>query len=307
MSVIERFSPTKLRTFVTCERKYKYQYIDRLAPLIYQRPLEFGSMGHTILEKYYIHKQLTDDGKESSFSLTDILAEIREAREAIGFSGNTVQFFEQDMAALEGMLIAYVAKYNNFEKDYHILGVEQRILSEQRYAGIQLEGIIDALWTDENGKHWVVDHKFMSRINETWVRKMPLDYQTHTYIKLANEWLAAKGLDPVRGILFNVIKKPTKRLKQKQSIREYMMEISSDYIERPGEFYHRVPVIVTTQHRADFEEFLNRVSADMLRAHELESFRQNVYQCDVMGVCPFLELCLHGKEALHYYKTRTPR
>lgn len=298
MSVeLVNFSASKIRQFLSCEKKYEYKYVDGLLPRTYQRALEFGSIGHKFLENWYTH--LKDGGE---FNLKAISETIKTDRGLEDFDSFTTQAFETDLYTVHGMIAAYTKFYENDPKQWEILAVEQLIDYAQSFEGIHLRGIPDLVVKERNSDFvWIIDHKFLAQITQGLLKKLPLDIQVHMYLKMVKQYI--NKLYPelkIRGVIYNIVRKPGIRQKKDESLEAFQLRLFKDYSDRPEEFFFREYVIVTEHNIAMFEEFMTNIAIDMKRKHSTGKFIQNVFACDQYGECPYIELCLRGKEAASY-------
>lgn len=295
----DTFSASKIREFVSCQRRYKYKYVDRLAPRIYQRALEFGTIGHHFLEQWYISLR---DG--TTYDVLAIAEDIKRERGLEGFDSESLQMFENDVFTACGMIEAYIKHYAKDAEKYEVLMVEEKISYSSKINGKILNGVPDLILKERNSNHvWIADHKFLAQVSDGLVKKLPLDYQIHAYLKMGKEWLTQNRPELfLRGAIYNIVRKPSKRLKKGQTLKEYQQELFLDYSERPDEFFFREMPIVTDKLIANFDSFLEIVTEDMTQKHASGKFLQNIFACDVYGTCPYLELCLYGDASKHLYK-----
>lgn len=296
---METFSATKIREFVTCQKRYQYRYVDGLAPRAYIRALEFGSIGHKFLEEYY--KSLRDG---TPYDTKAVAEQIKEARGLEGFDAYSMQTFETDVFTACGMIEAYINHYKSDNELYEVLLVEQMLQYSSKFNDRILRGVPDVILKERKSKFvWIVDHKFLTNITEGLVKKLPLDYQIQAYLKMGKEWLAKTHPDLIlRGAIYNVVRKPSKKLKKNQTLTEYQHELFEDYSLRPEEFFYRELPIVTDKHIENFDTFLDIVTGDMIEKERTGKYLQNIFACDNYGLCPFIDLCLYGDSSRHLFK-----
>lgn len=300
MSVQENtVSITQIREFLTCEQRYDYRYNQLLSPRIYQRALEFGSIGHKFLEEHYVALK---EGR--SLSIVETLEKIKQDRIAQEMDAFTLQKFETDLFMAYGMFQAYTTYYKSDTEKWEILLAEDMLSLPEKINGLTFRGKPDLIVREKNsGFIWVIDHKFMAQVSEGLIKKLPMDHQVHAYIQMTRHWLKEKGHDwPIRGVIYNVVKKSQRRLKAKQTLPEFQKELHDCYLETPDDYFLRQHVIVTDHHIRYFNTFMNQVTGDMARRQEDKQYKRNIYACDSYGECPFLDLCLNGEVSEHLYK-----
>jgi len=300
-----KLSYSKIRTFMTCEQMYKWSYVDNLVPLSTPRALSFGKMGHRFLEEYYKHHSFNVPFSQSH--MLELMNTFRKEADDSCQNANQIQNMEMDLSALMGMITAYQDIYKFADTEWEILAVELPVQTKVEYRGreVDLVGIIDLVVKDKNGNIWVVDHKFLRTISDELVRMLPLDFQMLCYHFLLNEWLQAHKIEGrLKGAIYNVIKKSGKRLKKKQTTKEYQMELAGDYLKEPDKYFHREPVLVFPESYRMFEKILNRHIVVIPNALMGNKFCPNTTSCTNFGQCSYLDLCLKGGAAHHLYKKK---
>jgi putative RecB family exonuclease len=63
-----RLSPTRINTYVTCPRKYRYRYVDRI-PTILTGPLAFGRILHKVVLDLHLDASETQSDLDLNFAL----------------------------------------------------------------------------------------------------------------------------------------------------------------------------------------------------------------------------------------------
>ena len=297
--IFKTISVSKIREFVSCQKRFEYKYVQGLEARTYQRPLEFGSIGHKFLELWY--KSLKDNTVYDAMAVAE---QIKLARGFDGFDAYSLQQFETDVFTACGMIEAYIQHYKTDIENYEILLIEEMVNYETEINGIRLRGVPDLILKEKKSNFvWVVDHKFLAQITEGMVKKLPLDYQVHAYLKMVKPWLEKNHPTLfLRGVIYNIVRKPSKRLKKDQTLSEYQKELFEDYLLRPSEFFYREMPIVTPQLMQNFDGFLDIITMDIKEKVASGKFLQNIFACDNYGQCAFLDLCLYGNASRHLYK-----
>lgn len=295
---------SKLSTYLRCEQLYEYRYMHFLEPKEYIRPLQFGDMGHQILAKYY---QCLKDKTFFDFNAT--VQDIVDSKEAEVVGANAMQAFQQDISALRGMIAAYM-KFHQADQKWNIEGVELTVQANSddvpHFNGFTPKAILDAL-IEVQGKYWIVEHKFLSRVDSGLIDTLPLNLQVNMYYDLVNRWLKNTGKDGLTGVIFNIVKKPSKRLKKNQTVDAYIKELHDDYLARSGELFVRIPVILTDKWQSDYKQLVAQTTADIVHSERTQKFKRCITQCTSMGRCSFIDLCVHGESAMNGYRKSTRR
>lgn len=300
----ETVSISQIREFLTCEQRYDYRYNQNLMPRIYQRALEFGTIGHKFLEEHY---KAIWQGKP--LDIVETLAKIREERLAEELDAFTLQKFETDLYMALGMFSSYVEYYKSDVEKWEILLAEDMLYLPEKISTKTFRGKPDLIVREKDtGFVWVIDHKFLTFVTEGLIRKLPMDHQVHAYMKLTRAWLDATNRKdwPIRGVIYNVIKKSARKLKKEQTLVEFQKELHDVYLETPDEYFTRQYIIVTDHHVRGFDTFMSQVITDMERREVDRAYKRNIYSCDLYGQCAYLDMCLDGQLALHLYKKVEP-
>ena len=174
-------SVTEYQTRLRCPREHQYAYIHRREPFRKDsEALEIGTQFHEFLERYWLGQSYTD-----------------------AVTGTTNPL-------IVGMAQAYARHWGSPSKEYEVIGVEQYFTSGQGH------GYFDGLARDRGGHLFVVEHKTTSEkidpASSYWT-KLEVDPQVSLYYDAAAELLN----EPVRGVLYDVVRKPTIRQKKGES------------------------------------------------------------------------------------------
>ena len=88
------------------------------------------------------------------------------------------------------------------------------------------EGKVDGVATID-GQHWLVEYKTSGQLDQSYFDKLYLDTQVTSYIYGAQR---ALGIT-FAGVIYRVIRKPTIRQKQKETLEEYFARLEADYLD----------------------------------------------------------------------------
>jgi hypothetical protein len=160
-----------------------------------------------------------------------------------------------------------------------------------RKTGSYIAGKIDGIgrWNNELA---VVEHKTTSDNIEPgsdYWRRLAIDQQISLYYYAAPEL----GFD-VATVLYDVIRKPTIRLRKAETPAEYGVRLAADIAERPAYYYCRREI---PRLRADLDEAMNEVRhMDLLLRHARRNnaWPRNTAVCVFPYRCEFFNLCCNG-------------
>jgi len=140
---------------------------------------------------------------------------------------------------------------------------------------IPIRGRWDAVLLDSQGDLWVQENKTRSQIDEEGMTAyLSHDMQTMMYAysllrHLETEEAKADGLSPsmrIRGIIYNVIKRPQQRQSQKESQDEFVARVQAKVASNPAKYFKRWHV---TLHPGAIENWVETVLDPILYSVKL--------------------------------------
>ena len=163
-------SASSVEEFATCEQKFAYHRVHRIAPIGFNIKMETGTVGHKGLEYYYKAIQ-----KGFSFSRAQEVC-LQAGRMAAIKSNLSIEDSEIIISALKEYTIAYIGE------TWKILGVSEKfskIIYEDKDEdfGIAVEGETDLRVINTQNIELIVDHKFKFSNRRT----SPLSFQFMLY------------------------------------------------------------------------------------------------------------------------------
>lgn len=183
---------TERSIYRSCRRKWYYQFIERLDvqnQYAQSDALFLGSGGHKALEKWYTQLR---DGAEQTPLFETWMGFVQE-------HGIVVPPDDNDM------MIEVLNNYQQYsiinDRNWRIVEIEKRFTLDLPGIPVKLTGAFDLIIEDlEHGGLWIVDHKFLGRMPDP--KHLEMDDQMTAYI-----WICHRVGIPVRGVIYNVIKK----------------------------------------------------------------------------------------------------
>ncbi len=154
---------SKRSTYVTCPRKFYWEYVRGIKPVIGSTALRYGIVWHAAMEAFY------NVIKEKGWVETDpLIAAIKAAKEAWEDESLNREFYD-DYRSLENLmtsLLKFVAHFAADECMLEVLDAEKIYCLEMRPSMVEdfefppfyFTGKID-LKIKLNGRVWIVDHK----------------------------------------------------------------------------------------------------------------------------------------------------
>lgn len=175
----KKLSNSKLKTYLTCKRKFYYSYIlglkEHTIPKDIPQEYEVGDLVHKALQSLYSKKQSYYDAKELQRDLENELDKLSSKSEFIRYQ------IAMQKKILEPF---YEEEVKRFQEGYEVFATEKYI--ELEYDGLILYGVIDRIDIKEN-KLYVLDYKTGSYTlyNKNNVHEAS-DFQLEFYILLAS-------------------------------------------------------------------------------------------------------------------------
>jgi len=195
---LKAISWSELKTFQRCPKQWEYKYDDRLVPKQKSRPLYLGSWVHAALESHYRegdwrigHNDYVKDYKKL-FEEERVVLESKRGRRG---------------QKLPDIVKQIVKSYLWYYRDdgWEVKAIEQafEVPTPLKIGGkVQtLQGIIDLVIVDREGRWWIVDHKTAGTIPDAGAYHA-MDPQLMLYPWAARE---AWGWD-IAGVIYNYVK-----------------------------------------------------------------------------------------------------
>lgn len=183
-----RFSFSSVNAYATCPKMFYLTYIKK-ADKVQNAFSQWGSFGHSILEKYY-------KGELELFELSEIYEDGYDENVNLKFPDNVYVDLNETYRS------AGKKYFDNFEDDfydYEVIGVEQKI--EVTIGKYRFVGYIDLILKDDNG-YYICDHKSKSGFKSKSELRHYL-FQLYIYSKYIYE---TYGEYPI-GLIFNMFRK----------------------------------------------------------------------------------------------------
>lgn len=301
MPKLIKLSASSIRQFLNCRRRWWFEYVEGLEPLVKPEPLTMGAAIHAGLEVV----------SRKAFSEDEIAKAIRGefSQDELDQSGAN-----PDIAMLACK--AYAAQ--DYWKHWRFLDIEKQFEVPMGH-GRRLRGYFDGI-VEVEGSLFVLERKTVAgMVSERQLHHLLWDLQAGVYALAAREL----GLD-VRGILYEYIPKPTieqalatpaefrKYTKEKRDKAGNITEPSRLYAnmrdtdETKPEFLHRVEAWYG-EHQDCFVRhivFRNEAQLDTL-AGQVKMIASDIRECENSGTgfymnpsacsvlsCPFASICL---------------
>lgn len=295
----KNLSHSSISTFQSCHRKYYYSYIKKYQAKTFNLPYLMGRVIHLSISHLLSSKSVK---VATLAALTNFNEEVKKEKTGIIILDPTIlEQLNQQESILKGIIAGYANYHSRFVKDCAVIDAEKKI-SYELNKNVNIIG-----YTDHSIKYkdklYVHELKSSKTLDVKYVRGIQVNLQAMIYRFIKNQ-TSKKPFS----ILFDVIKKPSIRLKKKETKIEFVARLGeyySDTVKDPC-FHHEFidkPIVSD-------DELLNnltQVTDDIIKRLTKEDFykTQNAWNCDY---CDFWRLCYSGGETvknLQFFKLKT--
>lgn len=295
-----RVSFSSIANYMDCRRKFWFSNIKGYELIAFKPYNVTGNCVH-----YGLHQLYSKNKNAVKDAMAMFNNEIKKLRkDNLSLSEKDENEIIYQKLAINGMLEAYKNKYSNHIKKTKHISNELKLelnLDKRTVLVIKMDNIVDI---EKRGKH-VHEIKTVKTLTPDYVRNIKNDLQTGIYFHGHNRTVSKK--DRLKGIMYDVIRKP--------SIRQTKKETASMFLDRVAEYY-------TSPNESelfymDFIEYplltedrvfntVESVVDDMRRCLVEDDFYPNDRHCYVKSRCQFYDICHTGenKLTLANYKVR---
>lgn len=284
-----KFNNSRLQQYLTCPRAFKHRYL--VGVVAKKRPtyFVFGEAIHKFIEMYY-------RTKDAALSLRQV-EQVFKAVDRSLLNREETHELECDMQTALGIATAYPLFYKQDFDEFKNFLTEQTFTIPVGDTGHEYFGTIDALLQDHAGDWWILETKTASAqtLNDAYFEHIKIDSQVAGYMYGAKHLL---GSFP-RGIIYNVVKKPSIRLKNGETLAAFQRRVFEEYTKFATEkaYFTRHQMMVAT-HRLD--SWVSDTSSLVVHlANKIGNkdhwWHMNTGACKAnFGVCQFHNACIAG-------------
>lgn len=283
-------------------------------------PVSFGDIVHKALDTIYgtwmtwvREKEMPPGGLEQWLTsvvpnvLTDIeIDKQRILAEEVLAGSDAYEALEESIGIANVVLRHYVRRWAEDFSDMHWHALEQVFdvpyLTQKRLGidrpNIRRRGKIDGV-PEIRGKIWLFETKTKARIDDlAIVDKLGYEFQVNFYMDVMRELY---GVQP-QGVIYNLIRRPQLKRKQKESIAEFCDRVDGDIGERQDFYFLRYHAAVEKSELRRWREQFNSIMRLFIMWYEEEFHYRNSAACNgMMGVCKFIKICAHD-DLTGFYK-----
>jgi len=300
-----------LTTFKLCHRKHYLSQVKRLTLKVTPTPWVTGKALHRGVELFYRRRSL-DEMVEGSYKVFN-----KAVTQAKGFlTPEQVQTLDVQKAMVEGMLIGYSKIYRSDLKKFQVLDEPEKQFyipirhpeTKEEHPHFVYGGVIDLPFRKKKEQFcWIKETKTAAQVDKEYMSRVALDTQITGYM------LGALSLFkmPVKGVLYDIVKKCMLRQKQGESFPSYCRRVTDDYISRPDFYYIREEI---RRAKADIDAFksdLWMAAEDLHHIMQKELYHRNAPAACMMYhmPCQFIPICILGNAditpVLRFYRQKS--
>lgn len=286
--------------FKNCKRKYYYRNHLKLVPRKEKPSLLLGRAVHKGLELYYQGNNIDGCIDAGIFILEDVDKSFWQQED--------FDALEVNKAILTGMLKGYSLQFQDrgmfevIEPEYQFTIPVINPATQFASKTFEHSGKIDGLFKTRSGQWWIREFKTASQIDKHYIDRLSLDTQITSYIDGVQ---AVKGIQ-IAGVIYTILKKPSIKQKQTETVEQYCQRVIQDYQERLDFYFHQ-ETLYRDQNDLDewrFEKW--DIARDIADSEKNDRWYKNTAYCSQMGGCAYMPLCIKGSEALTFYREEEP-
>lgn len=282
----ERLTNSHIKTWLNCGMAEHYRYTLQLVPRIRSKHLSLGSAVHRGIEFGSVEAGLE--------YFSDVYPSTQAEQDEL----------DTNRVICEAMLAGYFDRYQPFKEYEPEIEFDVPILNPKTKAASKsfvLSGKVDGL-TKINGSWWVCEYKTASRVDRTYIDRLQLDTQITLYMYALQRLRGIK----ITGVIYRIIKKPTIRQKQNETLAQFRERIIEDYRVRDDHYFEQQMLYRSQADLEAFERELWMMTQRMLAERREGIHFKNTSRCSEYGGCPYMPLCLGHEDARSLYITQAP-
>ena len=283
----------QVQTFLNCRENFYLSEVLCLEPRIRRKQLDLGSAFHKGVNYYKKGFSTEECLAEADKYFAELTPETQEEQNQI-LIGRQMVF-----AMLNGYFNKYQMMPKMFAVEKPISVVMEGFYANKKKYDLRLIGTPDDIEQDDKG-FWIGEEKTASRLEEDYVGRLPLDFQITFYFLLAQHYYRRK----FQGVNYRITRVSSLQLKKKQTLEQYLLEISNDYLERPEWYYVNEKLYRSQDDIEQFRSFLLMQMADLLNCYKNGYWYPNTSRCTTMG-CWYIKYCANRTdESMHTFLKR---
>lgn len=288
-------------SFCSCRKAFEFRFLRGLRSRGYAKNLAVGTMVHDGLERYYTGAPWDAHGAGERF-----LAAEKELCPDFTMTDEEKVQFEFDKALTDIMVKAYQQRYDRNE--WSVFGVEKEgRLHLDRVHTVDYAFKLDLIIRERSsGQLMLVEHKTVGGTGiEEYISRLELDTQSTGY------WACVEALygEPLSCVTYNLLVKPSLRLKKEETQAEFIERIRAEYQANPERYFIRSNVYRSQAQLEGWLDDMISIARDLKNAGRQNRFYRCPSSCNQWGkTCSYRSICMEDTSDMEtsYLKTTTP-
>lgn len=289
------WTASSIKLFRRCKRKWFWKYIMRLRTRQVDKNLLVGSAFHNTLGQWY-------RGLRSDIN-TIAKSQVKTMQQSVDAMSS---YYDQD--DLDKMQVA-VDTFLGMMKAYGDIYDDDRQRWKIERKSIEYEFTVDMgdfIWAGKMDLVYskpkemiLVEHKSASKIDSSYVNRLPLDTQIRGYV-----FGGQKGelKLPINKVLYDVIKKCKLRRKSNETVDQFAGRICDDYLSQPDKYFYREELKFSKGDIDCFEHEVRQTHKEYMYLRKQlgnlinpRDWTPNDMTCnDFFRECEYMSLCVKG-------------
>jgi len=290
---------SSLTAYLRCPRLFWYAAI---------RKLEFVSLKIPFVIGNHINEGIHEIYKKNPNVIKHITKKFREEKSELlklpGVTPDLAEDLEESELVIRALLKTYGDVYKkHIAKTKHI-HTEFRI--EYKFdKRVTIKGFIDNV-LKQNKKLYIHEVKTTSFLTSDYINRIQISLQIHMYFYFYNLLYDV----PMNGIIYDVLRKPGIRQKQKESREEYLERLILYYEDpqKQAESFYMETIEKPLLSKNRIINMINHVVKQIENIKTIDDFFHNDHACWVGNYkCDFYDICHSGENALSLFNFRENR
>lgn len=285
MSERTYWTNSRLKCYQDCPKREGFRYRDCLVPTGRRTALNIGTAVHKGLETGSLDAAL--DALEFDFPTSTEEAEEQEIMRG----------------TVAAMLTGYFKRFEPFAESEpeleFLIGARYPTKRGMRRSNrVMLAGKLDAI-AKIDSEDWIVEYKTAGQVDKSYFDRLYVDSQISFYMMAARRL----GYKPV-GVIYRVLKKPSIRRRQNETVEAFTDRMMADYLARPDFYFYETRLYRSSDDLDAFEVDLWKEIKQADRNASTGFMPRHSHACSNYGTCPYLPLCTgeNGAEAMYEYR-----
>lgn len=285
----QKLSQSKINCFVSCRRKYYYNYIKNIQLKKIYMPFIIGNCIHEGIAKICLNDK----------NYLKHVRNIFNSRIPNSLSTEDAQKMEIEKITIEGMLTGYSIYYKN--NMFKVVTQKGKPLQEVNFESPIIDtvtgkiskyfiasGKVDQIIEMDDGIY-LYELKTKKYITPSTIEAIDIDGQVLHYLSYYPKKIKNKK---IKGIVYEIIKKPSIRLKKSESDIAYMNRIIDLYVNQNEEYYYRSKHIISKEVLKEYKSNVVSCIKDIIHCTKNNLFYKNYNSCFMYNThCDFYGLC----------------